>query len=57
MRLASVAIREPLRGSSGFGPMPGARSYQTLPVGLPMKSPGTRCLSEQVPFQGPWLSV
>ena len=53
----STGMRLLLAGSFGRGPMLAAFSYHRLPVGLPTKPPGLRCLSQQVPFQGPWLSV
>ena len=53
----STGMRLLLVGSFGRGPMFEAFSYQRLPVGLPTNCPGFRCLSQHVPFQGPWLSV
>src|SRR5262245_30292565 len=55
--LYSVAQRLPLLGSCGRGPMFGAAVYHLLPSGWPTNFLYSRCLRQQAPFHGPWLSV
>ena len=48
-------MREPLVGSGGAGKF--ASAADLLPVGLPWNDPARSHLSEEEPFQTPWLSV